>query len=182
MESGTRTAGSHGAPWSPWDGIRPALVRNVLGFALFGLAFYGAYHFGMAFSDSVSSPFWFPDSVLLCVLLRTRMSWWWLLLLATLPIRLFTDVHPDTPGWFLGAVYINDCLKAVLGALLLKRFMADPIRFNSLRDFGVYCLVADCWCRCSARLAERQRVSDWAANFGDLWSNGCSATPWPTSS
>jgi PAS domain S-box-containing protein len=96
----------------------------------------------MAFSDSVSSPFWFPDSILLCALLRTRMSWWWLLLLATLPIRLFTDVHADTPGWFLGAVYINDCLKAVLGALLLKRFLADPIRFNSMRDFGVYCLVA----------------------------------------
>jgi PAS domain S-box-containing protein len=50
--------------------------------------------------------------------------------------------HPVPSEWFLGAVFLNDCAKAVLAALLLKRFMADPIRFNSMRDFGIYCLVA----------------------------------------
>ena len=37
---------------------------------------------------------------------------------------------------------LNDYAKAVVGATLLRRFMHDPIRFRSVRDFGVYCLIA----------------------------------------
>jgi len=116
-------------------------LRHVLGAVAFVLAYTVAYHFGMSFSPTVSSPFWFPDSVLLCALLCTRPSWWWLLLLAVLPVRLLVDV-PAAPGWFLGATYVNDCAKAVISALLLKRFLADPIRLNSMRELGIYCLIA----------------------------------------
>jgi PAS domain S-box-containing protein len=130
------------ARWSPWTGIKPAALRNVLGFSAFVLAYIIAYHFGMAFNPLVSAPFWFPDSVLLCALLCTRTRWWWLLLLAVLPVRLLIDVPPEIPGWFLGAVYINDCANAVLVALLLKRFLSDPIRLTSMRDLGFYCLFA----------------------------------------
>jgi integral membrane sensor domain MASE1 len=89
----------------------------------------------------VSAPFWFPDSVLLCALLSTPRRWWWLLLLGTLPIRIFGDLPTAVPAWFLGASYLNDCAKGVLGAWLLRRFMSDPIRLSQLRDLGVYCLV-----------------------------------------
>jgi len=130
------------AHWSPWAGIKPVAVRNALGFGAFVLAYITAFHVGMSFSPAVSTPFWFPDSVLLCALLCTRTRWWWLLLLAVLPIRLLVDVPPAIPGWFLGAAYINDCAKAVLAALLLKRFMSDPIRLTSIRDLGFYCLFA----------------------------------------
>ena len=128
--------------WSPWVGIRPAALRHVLGAAAFLLAYTVAYHLGMSFSPTVSAPFWFPDSVLLCALLCTQPRWWWLLLLATLPVRLLVDVPPVFPGWFVGAVYLNDCAKAVLAALLLKRFLDDPIRLKSMRDLGFYCLFA----------------------------------------
>ena len=49
--------------------IRGSHLRNVLGLCLFAVAFYFAYRYGMAFSHVTSSPFWFPDSVLLCTLL-----------------------------------------------------------------------------------------------------------------
>ena len=75
--------------------MQPATLRNVLGFCIFLTAFYAAYQLGMSFSPQLSAPFWLPDSVLLCALLCTRRSWWWLFLLATLPIRLFTNVPPD---------------------------------------------------------------------------------------
>jgi len=130
------------ARWSPWTVIKPVALRNVLGFSAFVLAYGIAYHFGMSFDPAVSAPFWFPDSVLLCALLCTRTRWWWLLLLAVLPIRLLMYVPPDLPGWFLGVVYLNDCAKAVLVALLLKRFLSDPIRLTSMRDLGFYCLFA----------------------------------------
>jgi PAS domain S-box-containing protein len=128
--------------WSPWNGVQPALLRNVLGFCVFLAAYYAAYDLGMSFSPQLSAPFWFPDSVLLCALLCTRQSWWWLLLLATLPIRLLTNVSPGSGLGFLLAVYLNDCSKAALSAWLLQRFMPDRFRFTSIRDFAVYFGVA----------------------------------------
>ncbi len=142
MELSSRLVRGAAPTWSPWTGVQPALLRNALGFCVFVLAFYAAYHLGMSFSPLVSAPFWLPDSVLLCALLCTRRSWWWLLLLATLPIRLLTNVPPGAGTGFLLAVYLNDCAKAILSAWLLRRFMADPFRFTSMRDFGVFFAVA----------------------------------------
>ena len=126
------------APWSPWAGIRSRVLRNVLGFCAFEFAYFAAYHYGMTFDPVVAAPFWFPDSVLLCALLCTRTRWWWLLLVAALPIRLMVGTPFNLPIWFLGAVYVNDCGKAVLTALLLRRFFEDPMRLRSMRDLGIY--------------------------------------------
>lgn len=131
------------AAYSPSGDIaRPSWLRSVLGFCAFEIAFYFAYRYGMSFGHSTSSPFWFPDSVLLCALLLVRPSWWWLFLLSTLPIRFLVEVPPGTPATFLLAVFSVDCAKAVIAALLLRRFLTDPIRFKTVRDLGVYALVA----------------------------------------
>ncbi len=121
---------------------RQPLLRNVLAFCLFEAAFYVAYRYAMAFSHATPSPFWFPDSVLLCALLLVRPRWWAPLLLATLPIRLTVAVPGDTPAWFLLATFAIDCAKAVFTAAALKHFMRNPTRFETVRDFGVYCLFA----------------------------------------
>jgi len=130
--------GQLSATWSPWAAIRSPQVRSLLGVGVFLAGFTLAYHVGMTFSGTVAAPFWFPDAILVTGLLCTRGRWWWLLLAATLPIRLLIDVPPAMPGWFLAAVYVNDCLKAVLAAYLLKRFLPDPFRLNSMRELGVY--------------------------------------------
>lgn len=96
----------------------------------------------MSFSQATASPFWFPDSVLLCALLRAQPRWWLLLLAATVPIRFFTEVADGVPFGMLVSTSLNDYTKAVVGALLLRRFMHDPIRFTTVRDFGVYCLIS----------------------------------------
>lgn len=139
MESqGTTAGGTLVAPWSPWVAINPPLVRNLLGFCAFSLLYLVAYRFGMAFSPAVSAPFWFPDAVLLCGLLSTRASRWWVLLLAILPIRLVYGDHPGVNTAFLLSVYVNDCAKGALAAWLLRRHMHDPLRLDSMRDLGVY--------------------------------------------
>src|SRR5215469_6029525 len=122
--------------------VRHPFVRNALAFCLFQAAFYLAYRYGMSFTRTTSSPFWFPDSVLLCALLCVRVRWWWLPLIATLPIRLWVAVPPEIPLWFLMSAFVVDCAKAVLSATLLRRFLSDPFRFATVRDFGLYCLVA----------------------------------------
>jgi PAS domain S-box-containing protein len=127
---------------SPWAAIHSRPWRIALGFCAFELAYFAAYYFGMWFDPVIAAPMWFPDAVLLCALLCVRRSWWWLLLVSILPIRLLVQVPVDTPAWFLAAVYFNDCGKAVLAALLLRRFLEDPLRLQSLRDFGLYFLFA----------------------------------------
>jgi phosphoglycerate-specific signal transduction histidine kinase len=39
------------------------LSRAAGALALFGVAYYVAYRFGMSFSQAVPSPLWFPDAV-----------------------------------------------------------------------------------------------------------------------
>src|SRR5688572_32791846 len=75
---------------SPWFG-------TVLGFVAFAIAYYFAYQFGMSFTQDFASPFWFPDAVLLCALLKSRRELWWLFILGTLPIRLYSEVAVGIP-------------------------------------------------------------------------------------
>ena len=119
-----------------------SVVRNLLAFCGFVAAYYFAYRYGMSFSQATASPFWFPDSVLLCALLVARPRWWLLLIAATVPIRLFTEVAAGVPLGMLVSTSLNDYVKAMVAAALLRHFMDDPIRFRSLRDFGVFCLIA----------------------------------------
>jgi PAS domain S-box-containing protein len=138
----TGALAGYSRPWSPWSAIQSRPVRILLGFCAFELAYLCAYHYGMSFDPVVAAPFWFPDSVLLCGLLSTRRKWWWLLLVAILPVRLLVAMPQDLQLGFLASVYVNDCVKGVLAAILLQRFLDDPIRLRSMRDLGAYFLIA----------------------------------------
>jgi PAS domain S-box-containing protein len=113
-----------------------------LALGLFGAAFYFAYRYGMSFSQATASPFWFPDSVLLCALLLVRPGQWWMFVLATLPIRLFAPVAADVPLWFLLNTFANDAVKGCLAAIALRRYLKNPVRFETVREFALYCLFA----------------------------------------
>lgn len=119
----------------------PALY-GILGLCLFAAAYYLAYRYGMSFSDTIASPFWFPDSVLLCACLWIRAKRWWLLILVSLPIRLFSDVASDVPTGFLLATFVIDSAKGPLAAFGLRRLMKNPTRFESVRDFALFCVIA----------------------------------------
>jgi PAS domain S-box-containing protein len=119
---------------------RQPLLRIALALCLFGTAFYFAYRYGMAFSHATSSPFWFPDSVLLCTLLVVRPSQWWLFVLAALPIRLLLSDPTVGRLGFLLAVFAIDSAKGVLAAGVLRRFLNNPVHFETMREFALYCL------------------------------------------
>src|SRR5690349_7942416 len=128
IESRPETRNILGAPLrEAW--LSSSSIRVALAFCCFEVAYYFAYRYGMSFSQATASPFWFPDSVLLLALLSTRTRWWWLLLAATVPIRFFTEVAADVPLAMLVSTSLNDFLKAIIGAVLLRRYMDDPTRF-----------------------------------------------------
>lgn len=115
--------------------------RDMLYFVVFEIAFYGAYRHAMSFGNSGALSFWYPDAVMLCALLVVPQKKWWIYLLGPLPIRIFF-VPSDSPVWFLVSAYANDLLKAYLSAMLLRYYLKDPKRFETMRDFLIYIAVA----------------------------------------
>ncbi|HEX7798415.1 MAG TPA: MASE1 domain-containing protein [Vicinamibacterales bacterium] len=90
----------------------------------------------------VSSPFWLPDSILLCALLLTRRTRWWILALIVCLIRFAAGGAPGTPAWFSGISIANDLLKGLGAAWILQRLLGDRIRLNTLQEFLVFLGVA----------------------------------------
>jgi PAS domain S-box-containing protein len=119
----------------------PALVRYLVGVCVFEGFYYLAFAGGRAFTRPLSAPLWFPDTVLLCALLLTPARNWWIFLLATFPVRLLTVWRPEHLLWTMAPSYANDCLKALLGAVLLRRFVPNLARLGNLRPFALYLVI-----------------------------------------
>jgi PAS domain S-box-containing protein len=114
-------------------------LRLLRSLVIFEFAFFIAYAGATAMSQRTGSPFWLPDSVLLCALLLSRPRNWWIYLVAPLPLRLLVVLPPDTPTWFVWAASANDSLKALLAAAVLRRVLCGrAVRFDSLHDFWIY--------------------------------------------
>src|SRR5262245_57380955 len=116
--------------------VQRSWLADLLALVLFEVAFYLAYRYAMTFSHASASPFWFPDSVLLCALLVVRRSRWWLFVLAPLPIRLLVETPADVPLWFLLATFAIDSAKGLLTATLLQKVVVNPLRFATIREFA----------------------------------------------
>src|SRR5262245_50505793 len=89
---------------------------------VFGAADYVAIQSakGFGFNPSSASPFWFPDSILLVALLRTRPRDWWAFVAVTLPIRLFAESARDIPLWFLAVSFAIDAAMGLITAGVLR--------------------------------------------------------------
>jgi len=134
---------------------KPALSRGLIalashspnaatagGFLAFLVAYYFGFRFGNGFSQATASPFWFPDPLLLCALLKSRRDLWWFFILATLPIRVLLGGAADIPLWFLVTTATIDAARVLVTALVMRRFMHNTLRFETLRDFGLFVLLA----------------------------------------
>jgi PAS domain S-box-containing protein len=133
--------GGQNSIWLGAQKLRP-LAAGMAAFASFEIAFYFAYRYGMSFSQACASPFWFPDSVLLCALLVSRPRNWWIFILGALPIRLLSDVTRDIPLWFLLGAFAIDTAKGIAAALLLRRFATNPTNPKTTRDFIAFFAIA----------------------------------------
>ncbi|MEZ5831287.1 MAG: MASE1 domain-containing protein [Dongiaceae bacterium] len=118
--------------------FHPDHLQVLFGFCLFEVAFYVAYRCGMSFSQVAASPFWFPDSVLLCALLVTSPKRWWIFILLPLPIRLFSEVAQGIPLWFLLTTFWIDSAKGLIAAFALRGFVARTFRLETAREIGAF--------------------------------------------
>jgi integral membrane sensor domain MASE1 len=117
-------------------------LETILGFLAFEIAYYFAFAIGISFRPVPASPFWFPNAVLLCALLKSRRELWWLFILGTLPIRLLSDSAGDIPLWFKLTTFGIGSVEGLITALVLRRFMRNPLRLETLRDLAVFAAFA----------------------------------------
>jgi PAS domain S-box-containing protein len=141
------------------------------GLVPFEIAYLLAYRFGISFTQQLAAPFWFPDSVLLCALLVSPAKTWWIYIAATLPVRLFLFVPSGTPLWFLLACVVNDSLKALLAAWLLRGVSRPPVWLESLRGFIRYFLVAVTLSPALSAAAGAMSRVYFGDKFWTAWSN-----------
>ena len=120
----------------------PASAANAFAYLAFLVAYYFAFRYGISFGRTAASPFWFPDAILLCALLKNRRDLWWLFLLATPPIRLLSGGVAHNPLWVGVTAAAIDGGQVLVTAVVLQRFIRNPLRFETLRDFAFFVLFA----------------------------------------
>src|SRR5579862_968143 len=119
------------------------VARDILEFSFFLGALFFACRYGIRLAfHHYASPFWIPSSVLLCALLWAQPRRWPLLLAATLPIRLWAILPSAIPVWAIVAAWAADSATAALTATLVRWVLPRPFRFNTIREFGSFCLIA----------------------------------------
>ena len=106
--------------------------------SLFAVSYLIAYGYGTLFLQTAAAPLWFPDSVLLCALMLTPTSEWWLYLTIAVPIRFIPAPYPSVPLWFVFATSANDILKAVFAAYLLRRLTNGSRHPSTLPQLATY--------------------------------------------
>ena len=118
------------------------IAKSAFGFLAFLAAYYFGFHYAISFGRASASPFWFPDAILLCALLKSRRDFWWLFILATPPIRLLSGGVAHDPLWVGVTAAAIDGGQVLVTAFVLQRFMRNPLRFETLRDFTFFVLFA----------------------------------------
>jgi len=120
-----------------WEKVSPA-GRVVI----FCLAYGAAYYFSSSFGEETPAPFWAPDAVLLSALLLSPVRTWWIYVSLALPIRFALAVPLSPPVGYLISMYVNDALKALLGASVLTHRKPGGKWLSSPKDFAEFALVA----------------------------------------
>ncbi len=87
----------------------------------------------LRFPETGVSAFWPPNAILLAALLVTPRRRWWTYLAAVLPAHLLAQALKGIPFTVVLINYAGNAGDALLGAVLIQRFLGESQRFDRLR-------------------------------------------------
>src|SRR6266513_1885527 len=111
-----------------------------------GLWVFAGYYLGCKIGFALTlkphpvSVLWPPNSVLVAALLLTPTRLWWFVLLAAFPAHLAAQLQSDVPPLMIMCWFISNASEAVIGVGLMYYVVGGPMRFQSLRNVGIFCL------------------------------------------
>jgi len=108
------------------------------------LAYYLGAKIGFALTlqPHPISVLWPPNSILLAALLLTPVRFWWLILLAAFPAHLAAQVQSNVPPAMILCWFISNSCEALIGAGCVWYLVDHPVRFDRLRNVGVFLVFA----------------------------------------
>ncbi len=118
---------------------------GVVAIALFVFASYflGAkIGFALTFQPHPVSVLWPPNSILLAALLLTPVRIWWVVLLAAFPAHLAVQLESGVPPTMILCWFISNSCEALIGAGCVRSLIDRPVRFDCLRNVGIFCFFA----------------------------------------
>ena len=118
---------------------------GVVAIALFVFAgyFLGAkIGFALTFQPHPVSVLWPPNSILLAALLLTPVRIWWVVLLAAFPAHLAVQLESGVPPTMILCWFISNSCEALIGAGCVRSLIDRPVRFDCLRNVGIFCFFA----------------------------------------
>ena len=118
---------------------------GVVAIALFVFASYflGAkIGFALTFQPHPVSVLWPPNSILLAALLLTPVRIWWVVLLAAFPAHLAVQLDSGVPPTMIFCWFVSNSCEALIGAGCIRYLIDRPVRFDRLRNVGIFCFFA----------------------------------------
>src|SRR6266576_1418461 len=118
---------------------------GVVAIALFVFAgyFLGAkIGFALTFRPHPVSVLWPPNSILLAALLLTPVRIWWVVILAAFPAHLAVQLDSGVPPTMILCWFISNSCEALIGAGCIRYLIDRPVRFDCLRNIGIFCFFA----------------------------------------
>jgi len=118
---------------------------GVVDIALFVFASYflGAkIGFALTFQPHPVSVLWPPNSILLAALLLTPVRIWWVVLLAAFPAHLAVQLESGVPPTMIFCWFVSNSCEALIGAGCIRYLIDRPVRFDRLRNVGIFCFFA----------------------------------------
>src|SRR5437660_3019130 len=123
----------------PLDYYRPYFAALLV----FAAYYLGAkIGFALTFRPHPVSVLWPPNSILLAALLLTPVRIWWVLLLAAFPAHLAAQLQSNVPPTMILCWFISNSCEALIGAGCVRYLIDRPVRFDRLRNVGIFCFFA----------------------------------------
>ena len=118
----------------------PALRKALLTSAILSSAYYITAKIGFEFTlqpGSIST-LWMPNSLVLATLLLTDARWWWVMIAATLPAHVASELLSGVPVMMVLSWFVSNSAQALLGAWLLRYWIGTEINFRRARDLTAF--------------------------------------------
>lgn len=150
-------------------------TRLVLAVFLVCAGYYatGVVALALRFEPGGISSIWLPHSVLLAALMLTPYRYWWLYLVALLPVHVYltSQFQGPVPLPVMLVQFGGNAAQSVLGAVAVRAFIGTPPRldvFRNMTAFIVLGVVVPAMI-VSAAVAELFAVLGWLDDFGPAW-------------
>ena len=124
-------------PRSDTRGSRWRTLRLLVGVAV---AYYVGSVIGLSLRPPGTTPsiLWPPNALLTAVMLATPPRLWPLCIAASLPTHVMAEVQEGWSYGFTFALFVTNCLEALLAAGGIRYFSDTPGRFDTLRGLSVF--------------------------------------------